>query len=97
MSIWFSISGALSCVLSSVVLVPDCINAVQTNSVHMSTSFLFLKGLVLANNVQYSVAIGMAYGWYAGLYVSISTTLSGICLCVLCYVKNQKDPYIELP
>ena len=100
MSLWFSISGMLSCVLSSVLLIPDCLSAIHTGEVSMSKNYLFLKGLILANNIQYSVSIGITFGWYAAIYVGISTGISAACLCVLCHVKfreKTEDIYEELP
>ena len=97
MSVWFSISGTLSAILSSIVLVPDCLQSIQTREVSMSKSYLILKSLVLVNNIQYSVAIGIAYGWYASLYVGLSTAISACCLTVLWHVKNQEPIYCELP
>ena len=84
--------------LGSVLLVPDTLTSIQTGEVRMSKSYLGLKGLIIANNIQYSCAIGYMYGWYASLYVGVSTVINGCCLSVLCFVKYREkdDIFIEL-
>ena len=106
LSVWYGFSGGPSCVLTSIVLLPDTITAVSQGRVGMSWSFLCLKSVCALNMFSYASAIAQLFGVYASVFVFISTTFQAACLTGLIITKFRSDRpeatkyaigYTELP
>ena len=89
--IWYTVSGIISSVLGSVLLAPDAMRAWKSNQVLMTNEYLALKTVFVLNSAQYTFSVAYTYGWYASVFMGVSTSMQGICLSILLIVKNLPD------
>lgn len=94
--VWYTCAGISSCLLGSILLIPDTITAIKQRKVMLSKSYLYMKAIFIINSAQYSLSVAYSFGWFASLFMSISTLMQGICLSVLLAIKHEEPELMSL-